>query len=93
MITAARDGPRPRTGRRPRLAGVLTVGALLVVHAYLASIYGPLEAISGTLTSIQTDLVEAERVFEVLDTDADVKDLPDAVPLATVAGRVTFRSV
>jgi ATP-binding cassette subfamily B protein len=75
------------------LSGSLTVGELLVVLAYLASIYGPLEAISGTLTSIQIDLVKAERVFEVLDTDPDVKDLPDAVPLAAVAGRVTFRNV
>jgi ABC-type multidrug transport system fused ATPase/permease subunit len=75
------------------LHGSLTVGELLVVLAYLASIYGPLEAISGTLSSVQTDLAKAERVFEVLDTDADVKDVPGAVPLSTVAGRVTFRDV
>jgi ATP-binding cassette subfamily B protein len=93
LITAAGTALVLGLGAFHVMQGSLTVGELLVVLAYLASIYGPLEAISGTLTSIQTDLVKAERVFEVLDTDADVKDLPEAVPLTAVEGRVTFRNV
>lgn len=75
------------------LRGSLTVGELLVVLAYLGSIYTPLESISGTLTFIQQYFAKAERVFEVLDTDPDVKDTAGAVPLTSATGKVTFEMV
>jgi len=73
------------------LHGSLTIGELLVMLSYLASIFAPLEAISGTLTRIHTDLVKAKRVFEVMDEAPDVADLPGAVPLVRPRGRVTFK--
>jgi ABC-type multidrug transport system fused ATPase/permease subunit len=93
LITAAGTALVLGLGAFHVLRGGLTVGELLVLLAYLASIYGPLEAVSGTLTSIQTDFVKAQRVFEVLDTDPDVKDRPNAVELTRPAGRITFEGV
>jgi ABC-type multidrug transport system fused ATPase/permease subunit len=93
LITAAGTTLVLGMGAYHVLQGSLTVGGLLVVLAYLATIYGPLESISGTLTYLQTYFAKAERVFEVLDADPDVKDAPDAVALSKAQGRVTFEGV
>ena len=93
IITAAGTALVLGVGAAHVLQGTLSVGELLVVLAYLASIYGPLESISGILTYFPTYLAKAERVFEVLDADPDVQDMPGAVPLTRVSGRVTFEGV
>jgi ABC-type multidrug transport system fused ATPase/permease subunit len=57
------------------LRGELTVGSLLVVIAYLGSVYGPLSAIAHTAGSLQEALASTRRVRRTLamvreDTDA-----------------------
>src|SRR5439155_18588059 len=49
------------------LQGQLTLGELLIFLGYLGAVYGPLNAIGGTLTFIQEALVSARRVCEVFD--------------------------
>ena len=48
------------------LRGELTVGSLLVVIAYLGSVYGPLSAIAHTTGSLQEALASTRRVREML---------------------------
>ena len=48
------------------LDGRLTVGALLVVIAYLAAVYNPISAIAHTTGSLQQAIVSARRVREIL---------------------------
>jgi ATP-binding cassette, subfamily B, bacterial len=38
-------------------------------------------------------LTSAERVFEILDSDPDVKDADDAVAMPTIQGHIEFRNV
>ena len=47
------------------LDGRLTVGALLVVIAYLAAVYNPISAIAHTTGSLQQAIVSARRVREI----------------------------
>ena len=42
---------------------------------------------------ISRSLASAERVFEVLDTESDVKDAERPVPVARINGRVEFKHV
>src|SRR5436309_4252973 len=56
------------------LAGRLTVGQLLVVLAYIAAIYHPLETISTTIGSLQNVTVALARAFSLLDTEPEIKD-------------------
>jgi ATP-binding cassette subfamily B protein len=74
-------------------AGVLTLGALLMVIAYLSQLYGPLKTISKKLATLQSSLASAERVFEFLDEPADVVEAPDPRPLARARGDVELRHV
>ena len=73
--------------------GSLTVGTVVALSAYLASLYGPLTALTNARVELATSLVSFERVFEVLDLPRDVADAPGAVSLDPMAGRVTFERV
>jgi ATP-binding cassette, subfamily B, bacterial len=74
-------------------AGVLTLGELLMVVAYLSQLYGPLKTISKKLATLQSSLASAERVFEFLDEPDDVVEAPDALPLVRARGEVELRHV
>lgn len=80
-------------GVRHVQAGVLTLGDLLVVMAYLAQLYAPLRTISGKIGDVQSSLAGAERAFAILDEDRDVPERPDARPLDRARGEIEFRHV
>ena len=73
--------------------GSLTVGTVVALSAYLASLYGPLTALTNARVELANSLVSFERVFEVLDLPHDVADAPNALPLEAISGRVTFDRV
>src|SRR5262249_6785578 len=74
-------------------AGRLTVGELLVVPAYLAQLYSPLEDLSKRVSVLQGALTSAERAFALLDESSDVPEHPHAQPLSRATGAVEFRDV
>jgi len=80
-------------GVRHVTAGVLTLGDLLLVMAYLGQLYGPLKTVGQKAASLQSYLASAERVFSVLDRVEDVPEHAGASPLSRASGAVTFRHV
>lgn len=75
------------------MQGRLTVGQLLVVMAYIAAVYKPLETISTTIGSLQDYFVSLRCALEVLDTVPDIRDAPAARHIPQIDGRVTFENV
>ena len=80
-------------GIRNVQSGVLTLGELLMVLAYLAQLYAPLRTISRQVANLQASLASAERAFDLLDEVPDVVDLPGARPIRHSAGEIEFRDV
>ena len=80
-------------GARSVQAGTLTLGQLTMVMAYLAQLYAPLETLTGKVTELQGSLASAERAFALLDEVVDVKDRPDAKPMARARGDIELRNV
>ena len=80
-------------GAHQALMGKLTPGDLLVVLAYVAAIYGPLEAISTTIGSLQDQFVSLLIAFDLLDTAPEIQDAPDAVVLAKARGHIRFENI
>ncbi len=78
---------------RQVLGGEVTLGTLMTFVAYLGMFYGPLQFLSRIADYLARSLTSAERVFEILDSDLDMKDAADAVPLPRIEGRVEFRDV
>jgi ABC-type multidrug transport system fused ATPase/permease subunit len=75
------------------MQGELTVGQLLVILSYLALVYKPLETISHTIGSLQELFISLRVSFNLLDTEPEIKDAPDAVAVGRARGRVTFENV
>jgi ATP-binding cassette subfamily B protein len=80
-------------GARHVRAGALSLGDLVLVMGYLALLYVPLQAISKSITTLQSSLVSAERSLALLDEPTDVPERPGARPLPRAAGAVAFRDV
>jgi ATP-binding cassette subfamily B protein len=86
VITAAGTALVLWFGASAVLGGRLTLGELLVVLAYIAAVYKPLEAISTTIGGLQDVFVNLDISFNLLDQQSDVRELPGAVPLRRPAG-------
>ncbi len=80
-------------GVRNVLAGVITLGELLMVITYLTQLYGPLKTASKQVASLQSAFASAQRVFELMDEVPDVRDRPDAKPLQRAKGEIIFQDV
>jgi ATP-binding cassette subfamily B protein len=80
-------------GVRHVQSGVLTLGELLMVMAYLSQLYGPLETISQKVGDLQSSFASAERAFELLDETPDVKEKPHARRLGRARGAIEFCDV
>jgi ATP-binding cassette, subfamily B, bacterial len=75
------------------LEGKLTLGDLLVFGSYLLMLYAPLEQLTYTAWAMEGAAAGARRCFDILDREDDVRDAPDAMPIGTVQGDITMRSV
>lgn len=73
--------------------GNLTSGALIAFLIYVVNLSNPVKRLSKVYGNIQKSLAAAERVFEILDTEPDIKDMPGAVDLPVVEGRVTLQQI
>jgi ABC-type multidrug transport system fused ATPase/permease subunit len=93
MLTATGMALVLALGAAHVLDGSLTTGQLLVVLAYIAAVYKPLETISYTVGSLQEQIVSLRVAFELLDTEPSIQDVPGAVALKRAEGRVTFERV
>jgi ATP-binding cassette, subfamily B, bacterial len=80
-------------GTRHVLAGVLSVGELVVFTAYLASLYGPINTISQTLGLIEGGKAGFMRVHEILAVEHDLPEGKRVVPASGVRGDIVFENV
>jgi ATP-binding cassette subfamily B protein len=74
-------------------SGEITLGELLMVLSYLGMLYGPLKGITKNFANLQSSLVSAQRVYELLDEVPDVIDKPNAIDIQYVKGDVAFNNV
>lgn len=80
-------------GGRMVIQGALTLGALVAFNSYVLQLVGPMRRIGFLINLIGESQASAERVFEVLDTQSDVNDAPNAQPLGQIKGAVSFDNV
>lgn len=74
-------------------AGTYTVGHIVLVSGLLIQAYIPLLALGNMYSEIIRMRADAERLFELLDTEPDVQDAPDAVDLPAGPVSVAFHAV
>jgi ATP-binding cassette subfamily B protein len=75
------------------LHGGMTLGMLTAFSGYLMQFYAPFQNFSRALDWSTRSLTAAERVFEVLDTEPEIKEAADAVSMPEMRGAVEFENV
>lgn len=69
------------------------VGTYLAFSTYLAMFWSPIRNLASFYNKLITNLSAAERVFDILDTPAEITDREGAVILPPLTGKVEFRHV
>ena len=73
--------------------GVLDVGDFVLYCTYIIQLYSPLNFFGTYYRMIQQAFVDMENMFDLLDVEAEIRDLPDAPPINIPDGKVEFRNV
>jgi ATP-binding cassette subfamily B protein len=73
--------------------GVLDIGTIVALTAYLQRLYGPLNQLSSVQIDVMTALVSFDRVFEVLDLEPMIDEKPGAVDVPAGPASVEFDHV
>ena len=83
----------------PRLLGTgpdgvtLTSGTFVSFLLYTTMFIGPMEIIGQMARTVQRATTSAHRVFEILDTEPEIVDVPEAVKLTPLEGHIQFEDV
>jgi len=80
-------------GARAVMTGALTLGQLIVFIAYLAQLYAPINQITQSWGLIAGARVGAARVFEVLETEADLPSGALQFPIEGAQHEIAWRGV
>lgn len=75
------------------VSGGITVGNLTCFLSYANQYTKPFNEISGVITELQNALACANRIFELIEEDAEVAEDEDAVVLGVADGNVTLSNV
>lgn len=74
-------------------AGLLSVGSLLMVMAYIGQMYQPLQLLSTKVTDLQVWFASLERAFMLLDQKTEIAESPTALAVTRATGNFEFRDV
>ena len=71
----------------------ITVGELAAFVLYLGMFFGPIQTMGDLYNAVLSTAASAERIFQLLDTEPQVKNRPNAVTLPPVRGHIIFDHV
>jgi len=75
------------------LGGGLTAGVLVAFVLYIDQFFNPIRDLAQRYNTFQATMAAGERIFEVLDTEAEVADAPGAIEMPPIEGRVVYENV
>ena len=77
-------------GGREVITGGISPGELIAFILYATIIAGPMGSFARMYTRLQEGLGASKRLFELLDTHSEVRDLPDASEMPPISGHIEF---
>ncbi len=75
------------------LEGEITVGSLFALISYVLMLNGPVQRLGFLVNLAATAGASSSRVFEIIDTEHELAETPDAVALTDIEGNVSFEHV
>jgi ATP-binding cassette, subfamily B, multidrug efflux pump len=71
----------------------ITVGIMVAFSMFIWRFWEPITNIGNFYNSIVNAMAYMERVFEMMDEDVAVKNVPGAIEMSTISGDVRFENV
>ena len=71
----------------------LSAADIIAFMMFISYFYQPFSMLGAILEHIQTALTAADRGFEILDTEPNIKEKEDAIELKNVKGKVEYRNI
>ena len=75
------------------IKGNVSLGTLVGFTTYMGMMMRPIRQTGMLISRVMVSAASAERIFQVLDTDPEVKDSPGAQDVSEVNGKVCFENV
>lgn len=73
--------------------GVITAGELVAFLTYAVNLANPVKRLSRVYAAIQKAMAAADRVFDIMDLEEKITDVPGAKPLPPIKGKVEFKDI
>ncbi len=93
MISAVTLGSIILYGGLQVRIGVMTIGGIEAFIAYVTFMMWPIQDLARVYAEIQHAIASAERIFSLVDSEPEVKDLPAAYDPGTIQGDIEFDHV
>jgi ATP-binding cassette, subfamily B, multidrug efflux pump len=75
------------------IAGMISVGVVVAFLQYVQNFFRPIQTVAQMWTMAQSAFAAGERVFELLDREPAIQDLPDARPAGHINGHVVAENI
>lgn len=72
---------------------VLEIGVLYAFTTYVKQFFNPISELADSYTTIQSALVSADRIFELLNQEDILEDLDSGINMSKFKGDIEFRNV
>ena len=72
---------------------VITAGELVAFLTYAVNLANPVKRLSRVYAAIQKAMAAADRVFDIMDLEEKITDVPNAKPLPPIKGKVEFKDI
>ena len=73
------------------IEGAIEIGVVVAFVGYLATFFDPIQQLSQLYTTYQQGMAALDKIFDLLDTEPDMKDAPDAVDPGPLRGEIELR--
>jgi ATP-binding cassette subfamily B protein len=74
-------------------SGKFTAGDVVLVSTLLSQLFRPLDMLGWVYRTIRQGVIDMGAMFDLIDTEAEIADAPNAVPLDVARGHVRFENV
>ena len=71
----------------------IEIGVLVAFIGYLAQFFDPIQQISQLYTTYQQGMAALDKIFDLLDTEPDMVDAPDAIDAGPLRGEIELEDV
>jgi ATP-binding cassette subfamily B protein len=69
------------------------IGTFLAFSTYIAMFWSPIRNLANFYNKLTTNITAAERIFDIIDTEAEIVDKEGAKELPALKGEVEFKNI